>query len=233
MHSVILLPGLAHDAAAWRDVRPALDLRHRVQVSDVHFHHDTLPQMAAALWAEHPGRHVLIGHSMGGMLAMEAALQAPGRVEALALLATSARADTDALITLRTGAISMFEAGRLDEVLRANLMFAFHPRHAAGSPIPDRYLDDMRRAGASALIRQNRAVMARRDLRPKLPAITCPTLLMCGEADLITPPEHTHELAAGLPAARTVWLKDCGHMLTLEQPGEVARQLLAWLDELR
>ena len=233
MHSVILLPGLAHDAAAWHAVRPALETQHLVQVSDVHFRHDTLPQMAAALWAEHPGRHVLVGHSMGGMLAMHAALLAPERVAALGLLATSARPDTEALITLRTGAIAMFEAGRVEEVLRANVMFAFHPRHGAGSPVTDRYLADMRRSGAAALVRQNRAVMARRDLRPDLHSIPCPTLLMCGEADQITPPEHTREIAAGLPAAKVIWLKDCGHMLTLEQPEEVARQLLAWLDELR
>lgn len=233
MHSVILLPGLAHDAAAWREVLPTLGSSQQIQISDVHFRHDTLPQMAAALWAEHPGRHVLVGHSMGGMLAMEAALQAPQRVAAVALLATSARADTEALITLRTGAIAMFEAGRVEEVLRANVMFAFHPRHGAGSPVTDSYLADMRRSGSAALVRQNRAVMARRDLRPDLHAITCPTLLMCGDTDQITPPEHTREIAAGLPAASVIWLKDCGHMLTLERPQEVGQHLVEWLAGLR
>jgi hypothetical protein len=54
----------------------------------------------------------------------------------------------------------------MDEVLRANVLFAFHPAHAADAALVDGYLELVRRAGAGALIRQNRAVMARPDLRP-------------------------------------------------------------------
>ena len=97
MHSVILLPGLACDASLWRGQIAALSAQHQVSVSEVHFRFDTLPLMAAALLAEHPGRHVLIGASMGGRLALEAARLAPDRVHALALLGSTARPDTPEL----------------------------------------------------------------------------------------------------------------------------------------
>lgn len=234
MHTVILLPGLASDATVWRDQLPALASRHLVHVSDVHFRFDTLPQMAAALLAEAPpGPLVLVGTSMGGMLALEAQRQAPQRVAAMALLGSSARADTPELLQLRSEACTLFEQGRMDEVLRANVLFAFHPNSARRRELVDTYLGFVRRAGAAALIRQNRAVMARVDSRPLLPQVACPVLVLCGEADLLTAPEHAQEMAAAIPGARLEMVPGAGHLLTLEQPARVNVLLLGWLDGLR
>jgi len=239
-HSLILLPGLGCDAGVWAPLLPALASAHHVHVSDVHSHHATLPQMAQALLGRHPGlhpgrhlgRHVYIGASMGGMVALEVARQAPQAVAGLAVVGSSARADTPELIALREQAITLFEAGRMDEVLRANVPLAFHPHGAAQPSLVTSYLAMVRRAGAAGLIAQNRAVMARADLRPHLARITAPVLLVCGEADTLTPPEHSREMAALLPNARLELVPGAGHMLTLEQPQRVAELLLAWLARL-
>jgi pimeloyl-ACP methyl ester carboxylesterase len=232
MHTVILLPGLASDATVWRDQLPVLAARHLVHVSDVHFRFDTLPEMAAALLAETAGPLVLVGTSMGGMLALEAAHQAPQRVRAVAALGSSARPDTPELKRLRTDAIALFEQGRMDEVLRANTAFAFHPAHAQRRDLIDGYFGFVRAAGAAQLIRQNRAVMARPDLRPTLPALRCPLLVACGEADLLTPVEHSREIAALVPHAQLEIVPGAGHMLTMEQPARVNALLRAWLQGL-
>jgi pimeloyl-ACP methyl ester carboxylesterase len=206
-----------------------------VTVRTPHFEHDTLPEMAAALLAAEPGALVLVGHSMGGMVALEAAHQAraeTGRIVALALLGSTARPDTPELIALRRQACEMFAAGRIDEVLRANVPFAFGPASGTDGMLVERYVAMIRRAGARALIRQNQAVMARGDARPRLPGIACPALVACGDADLLTPPEHAEELAAGLPAARLEIVPGCGHMLTLEQPARVGALLRDWLEHL-
>ena len=94
MHSLILLPGLACDAEVFAEQAAALSAVGRVHIADVHSRFDSLPEMAAALLAEQPGQQVLVGTSMGGMLALEAQRQAPQRVRAIALLGSSARADT-------------------------------------------------------------------------------------------------------------------------------------------
>lgn len=236
MHTLVLLPGLACDATLWRDQIPALSAHrphHRVVVSDVHARHDTLPEMATALLAEQAGELVLMGCSMGGIVALEATRLAPQRIKALALLGSTARADTPEVAQLRHDAIALFEQGRADEVLHANAAFMFHPDLPEDDEIVATYLDFVRRAGADALIRQNRAIAARADLRPALGAIRCPTLVACGEADAITPLECSQELADGIPGARLAVVPGCGHLLTLEQPARVNALLLEWLTSLR
>ena len=234
MLSVILLPGLACDDALFEHQARALQGPGvRLRISDAHTRAATLPAMAERLLAEQPGRHVLIGASMGGMLALEMHRQAPQRVAALGLLGTTARPDTPELIALRTQACELFAAGRMDEVLRANVLFAFHPARAREPGLVDRYLAMIGRAGAQQLIAQNRAVMARVDSRPHLLHLACPVLLACGDTDLLTPPECTHEMAAAIPHARLEIIPGAGHMLTMEQPARVSALLQDWLAALR
>lgn len=229
MPTLTLLPGLACDAAVWQDLLPALASRHAVFVSSVHSRHATLPAMAAALLAERPGPLWLAGCSMGGMLALELWRQAPQRVRGLALLGTSARPDTPEVLALREQACVLFAAGRMNEVLRANVLLAFHPLHARPAGVVEAYLAMLRRAGAEQLIAQNRAVMARVDSRPTLRSITCPVLVACGEADQLTPPEHSREIAALTPGARLEIVPGAGHMLAMEQPERLTHLLLDWL----
>jgi pimeloyl-ACP methyl ester carboxylesterase len=231
--TVILLPGLACDEALWRDQLPALrDRGHRVVVSNVHQRHATLPLMARALLAEHSGPLVLVGSSMGGMLAQHAHRAARERIAALALLSTTARPDTPELLQLRSDAIVEFEAGRAETVLRANAMFAFHPDHAADRARVDDYVQRILRIGAGQLIAQNRAVMARADMRPWLADIRCRLLVACGDSDLLTPLEHSREIAAAVPYAQLEVVPRAGHLMTWEQPARVNALLLQWLDRV-
>lgn len=235
MRSLLLLPGLACDQALFHDQAAPLAAQGRVHISNVHTREPTLPAMAKRLLAEHPGRHVLIGCSMGGMLAMELHRQAPDRIDAIALLGTTARPDTPELIELRTQACELFAAGRMDEVLRANVLFAFHPHGARRPGLVQAYLDMIGRGGALQLIAQNRAVMARPDSRPQVARMRCPVLVACGEADLLTPAEVSREMHALLPepaTARMDIVPGAGHMLTMEQPERVTQLLLDWLHTL-
>jgi pimeloyl-ACP methyl ester carboxylesterase len=229
MHTTLLLPGLACDAAMWHAQQSALSGQGPVLVSDVHTRHESLAAMAAELLAAHAGRLRLVGASMGGMLALEMVRQAPSRIAALALLGSTARADTTEMLKLRADAILMFEQGRMLEVLRANVALAFDPLNAQRPGLVRSYLEMIVRAGPRQLIAQNRAVMARPDSRALLPSIRWPTLVICGASDLLTPPECSREMAAAMPAARLEVIEKCGHMLTLEQPQCVNALLTDWL----
>ncbi len=271
--TVVLIPGLACDAELLAPQAEALRAAgHAVRDSLVHFHGLTLPDMATRLLAETDGPLVLVGASMGGMVALHAALSAPlggpalsaplggpalsaplggpalsappggpalaepARVRGIALLGCTARADTPELIALRRQACSLFAAGRMDEVLRANVAFAFHPNRARDPGLVARYFAMVRRAGAEALIRQNEAVMARADLRPRLADIACPLLALVGEADRLTPPEHAREIVAAVQSAgqpaRLEILPGAGHLPGWEQPARVNALLLGWLGGL-
>ena len=230
--TTVLLPGLACDAELWRDQQAVLAPRYAPRVANVHTRAASLPEMGELLLADHPGPLVLIGASMGGRIALEAARRAPERVRGLALLGSTARADSDELRALRSQAIVEFESGRGDDLLDANVWFVFHRRAWDDEGLLARYRAMVARAGFEQLVRQNRALIAAHDLRPALRAIACPTLVMCGDADGVTPPEYSRELAAAIPGAHLEWVAECGHMLTMEQPTAVNARLLPWLAAL-
>ena len=226
MTQLILVPGLAGNESMWRPQLAAL-ARWQPHVSDAHARADTIPAMAELLLREHEGPLVLCGASMGGMVAMEAARQAPERIAGLALLGTDARPDSPQMTALREAAILLFAQGRVREVIEPNVAMAFHPEHAA--VLAPAYLDFVLAAGAQALVRQNRAVIARPDARRHLGTVRCPVLVMCGEDDRLTPPECSREIASLVAQARLVMVPRCGHMLTMERPEVVNAALADWL----
>lgn len=229
--TLVLIPGLAGDAVMWRAQLEGLR-EWSPRVTDVHMRLDTIPAMASALLAEHEGALVLCGASMGGMIALEAARQAPHRVAALALLGTTARPESVEMRQVRENAIRLFEQGRVAEVIEPNVRFAFHPDNAKDEQRVAAYVEFVLRAGASQLVRQNRAVIARPDARDHLPRVACPVLVMHGEDDALVPFEHAQEMAALMPHAKLVPVPRCGHMLTMERPAIVNEALARWLRNL-
>ncbi len=228
---LVLIPGLAADERMWRAQLDALAEWSPV-VSAVATRASSIEAMAAQVLADHQGPLVLCGASMGGMIAMEAVRQSPGRIRALALLGTNARPESAEMQTLREVAVKLFEQGRAEEVIRPNVTMAFHPDHARDKALVDAYLEFVLEAGGAQLAAQNRAVIARPDARLHLPHVQCPTLVMCGESDRLTPPECAREIAALVPAARLVMVPRAGHMLTMEEPDFVNAALIEWLRSL-
>ena len=66
-------------------------------------------------------------------------------------------------------------------------------------------------------------------MRPQLASIRCPTLVLVGDGDELTPPALSEEIAAGIAGARLVVVPDVGHLSTLERPEAVNRALVEWL----
>lgn len=229
MTTLVFLPGLASDRAMWAAQLAAFDGLLPTVCSDVHFRAESLPAMAAQLLAELPGPLVLCGASMGGMVALHAALAAPARVVGLGLFGTSARAESPDIAARRAAAFRMIEAGHFEDMIQTNVPFAFHLSRLDETALLNDYLEMLRRAGPAELMRQNRAIADREDLRPRLGGIGCPALVLCGDEDRVTTTEASRELARLLPAAELEWLADCGHMLTMERPAEVNASLRRWL----
>ena len=119
----------------------------------------------------------------------------------------------------------------LDDVARA-LVVVSRETDPGQADLREQYLDFVLAAGTNQLIRQNRAIMARPDARLHLPRVTCPTLVVCGDSDQLTPPECSREIASLIPKAQLHFVAQCGHMLTMERPEEVNALLLDWLNRL-
>jgi len=73
----------------------------------------------------------------------------------------------------------------------------------------------------------------RADMRPWLADIRCPLLVACGDGDLLTPQEHSREIAHAVPHARLEVVPGAGHLMTWEQPERVNALLLQWLADLQ
>jgi pimeloyl-ACP methyl ester carboxylesterase len=225
---LVLLPGLLCNERLFAAQAAELGRDRRVTVADLR--QDTsMADMAERVLADAPARFALCGLSMGGYLALLIALTAPERVTRLAVLNGQARADAPDALARRTAQMGLAESGRFDEVPEQLLPLFLHADRLADPGLCDTVRAMAAEVGPEAFVRQQRALMGRTDLRPRLEAIRCPALLLSGRHDRLIPPERTEEIAASIPGATYVLLGRCGHLSTLERPEAVNGQLEAWL----
>lgn len=225
---LILLPGMPLDGALWEH-----QTRHLADVAEPTVGdltgQESMAALAAAVLAQAPPRFALAGLSMGGYVAFEILRQAPERVAKFALLDTSARPDTPEQTATRQDAVRLVGQGRLRQVVAAGLPRLVHPDRTGDAALAESVQAQAQRVGPDGYARQQTAIMNRPDSRPGLAAIACPTLVLCGRQDAITPPEVHEEIAGGIPGARLVLVEDCGHLSAMEQPQAVTALLREWL----
>ncbi|MBA5778698.1 alpha/beta fold hydrolase [Stappia sp. F7233] len=227
MTPLVLVPGLLCTEALYAPQIAALADR-PILIAD-HRQHDTIEAIARDILGNAPERFALAGLSMGGYIALEIMRLAPERVERLALLDTTARPDVPAQTETRLRLIEITENGNFERV--APMLFpAFVHDNRLEDETLRRIVTDMAlETGPAAFIRQQRAIMARDDARPRLGAIACPTLVLVGDGDKLTPPDRSQEIHHGIAGSRLEIIADCGHLSTLEKPKAVTSALLAWL----
>lgn len=223
---LFLVPGLLCDERLFAAQLPALAARTAVRVAETRLD-DTLGGMADRLLAEAPERFALAGLSMGGYVCFEVMRRAPERVTRLALLDTQARADTPEAAQRRKELMALAERGEFLGVAPRLLPLFLHPANL--ERVGPTVTAMAAAVGKDAFLRQQRAILARPDSRPLLPRIDCPTLVLCGRQDQLTPPALHEEMAAAIPNATLVVLPACGHLAPLERPQAVTAQLVAWL----
>jgi pimeloyl-ACP methyl ester carboxylesterase len=226
----VLVPGLLCSPRFYAAALPALWRHGPVMVAD-HTRHDNIADIARALLAEAPPRFALAGHSMGGYIALEVMRQAPERVTRLALLDTAAPADTPEQTERRQGLIKLAKEGKFSTIPKVLFPLTVDKSAAGRTELLEVAQAMAEETGLEAFLRQQSAIIGRIDSRPHLAAIRCPTLVLVGDSDQLTPPERSRELAAGIAGSRLVTIERCGHMCALEHPERVTRELVAWLGD--
>lgn len=224
---LLLLPGLLCDARLWRDQAEALADIARVQVADLTLD-ASVAAMAARALALAPPRFALGALSMGGYVAFEILRQAPQRVERLALLSTSARADPPKRAAVRRASLALAERGRFAGVTRKLLPQLVHAEHVEGE-VGEAVMAMAERVGRNAFLRQQRAILERPDSSPLLAGLALPTIIGVGDDDRMTPAEESHRLHAGIAGSRLHVFAACGHLPPMEKPAETTALLRDWL----
>lgn len=228
---LVMLPGLLNNANLFTEQIPALSALATVEVGDLTTG-STIGEMAAGILETVTAEQfVLLGLSLGGYVAFEILRQAPARVSALVLMDTTARPDTAEARAGREALIAL-AATDLDAVIEKLLPRLSHPEKM-GLPAVRGVIHTMAtNLGKDVFERQQRAIMDRVDSRSLLAGITCPTLVVCGRDDLITPPALAAEMADGIAQARLEIIPQCGHLSTLDQPAAVNRLLVDWIRQI-
>lgn len=226
---LLLLPGLLCDGDLWSDQIRDFSGARAVMVTCMTGAED-VDRLAADILALAPPRFALAGLSMGGYVALAMMRAAPERVTRLALLDTNARADSDEQRARRRGLIELARKGRFKGVTPRLLPLLLHPDRLRDEPLVARVTGMAERIGREGFVRQQTMIMGRPDARPGLARIACPTLVLCGRQDALTPPALAEEMADAIGGATLAIVEQSGHLSTMEQPAAVNAQLAAWLE---
>ena len=225
---LVLIPGLACTKALFAHQIKALEGGYEVIIGD-HTGHDSLGAIASSILDNAPERFALAGLSMGGYLSFEILRQAPHRVERLALMDTSARGDLIEKADQRRAAIGLAKAGKFDQVCRATLDLSIAKSRRNDFELKRKITAMAMDMGVEKWIVQMQALMGRSSSVALLPYIKCPTLVVVGDEDQLTPMDCAIEMAETIPGARLEVVADCGHMSTMERPEAVTTLLREWL----
>jgi pimeloyl-ACP methyl ester carboxylesterase len=177
-------------------------------------------------------RAVWVGLSIGGMIALRAALRAPERVSALVLADTSAASEPGVrrlrYRAMGAGARLVGLGPFMGQVMALMLGPSTHRDR------PDLVAEWRARIVAAhlpSILNLTGALFARESLLDRLGEILVPTLVLVGEEDEAQPPARSRELAAGLPNAELIVVPEAGHLSPLEQPEVVSETIRDFLVE--
>jgi pimeloyl-ACP methyl ester carboxylesterase len=184
--------------------------------------------LVALIDAAGPARVALVGHSMGALAALEAAALAPGRLDRLALLGVAARVPVHP---------ELMASARGGESLASALVTAWgfgRKAHFGGHPAPGLWMTGggyqlLERANEGVLANDLAASEAYEGATQAAGKVDCPTLLLLGEADRMTPAKGARALEEALGNVETVVLPGAGHMMTIEEPDRTLDALKAFI----
>lgn len=228
-------PQMAALPAGWRGVAP--DLRGfgrsrggRLPARHVRDHAADVLALVASLGA---GPVVLVGLSMGGYIAFECWRQRPSAIRGLVLADTRAEADADDARARRVSLQARAAAEGTGAVIDAMLPVLLGATTRVADPhLAVRVREWAMETEATAVIDALEALRTRPDSRQTLPTITCPTQVIVGQEDTITPPEFARVIADGITGAGLVTIPLAGHLANVEQPEAFTAALASWLRAL-
>ncbi|WP_308916621.1 3-oxoadipate enol-lactonase [Jannaschia sp. LMIT008] len=234
---LILVHSLGCDARIWDDVAARLRGQADLILYDLRGHGlsesgtppyamaDHAADLLSLIEAEERPAHVC-GLSIGGMVAMRAALDQPDRIAGLILCDTAARIGSAARYAARADAI---RAGGMAAIADEQMERWFTPRFRAARPEVVRLMRLM-------LLRQpvdgylgSVAALRDTDLEGEVGSIAVPTLCLVGAEDASTPPAAVRALTTAIPGAAHAEIPGAGHLPCLEAPERMAGEISRFL----
>ena len=244
--AIVFLHSFLSDNTHFRHQISALEKTHLVLAIDTRGHgrssaatekftiYDLLDDAIAVLDAEGVGSAVWVGHSLGGFVAMRAALNHPERVSGLVLIGTEAGSqslqkraqDLGLKWVLRTFGPQFISP------LIAKTMFGKTTQRVNPALVRS-YRESFADMQVGSICHCIDAVGRRDDVLSRLREIQCPTLVVVGDEDIPLPPSKSRMIATRVHGASLTIIVGAGHLCPVEKPVEVTAMLLSFVGELQ
>jgi pimeloyl-ACP methyl ester carboxylesterase len=224
--TLTFLPGTMCDERLWRPVRQQLEPRFSTAYAPIESQATRQGMLDLLLRAAEPAPLHLVAFSMGGYLALDFALEHPGRVASLITVGSSAFGLTDAEKAERARALELLGKHDYRGMATSRLQQFVHPSHWANPEVVDVIRAMDRDLGKETLVAQLRETSARDSLGPRLWELAIDVLLIGADGDPFVPWSSIEEMARLIPRAEPVMATNAGHMMPLEQPDWLTAQIM-------
>ncbi len=228
MRTVALIPGLVSDARVWRTLRKALEGRAILHDGNITVFPD-IAQMAMGLLFETEGELIVVGHSLGGRVAMEMARQSPDRVKALVLANTGHTPKKPGEEVKRHEMIALGHRS-MDALAAQWLPPMLDPARVGDAALVGDLTEMVLNAGAEVHERQICSLLNRPDAGTYMPSCKAPVLLITGAQDGWSPEAQHREIQQMVPDGELKVIDNAGHFMPVEQPAATADAIVEWLE---
>jgi pimeloyl-ACP methyl ester carboxylesterase len=224
---LVILPGFLQDARAFLPQIVHLGATRQVILPPLPG--ETVEQMSLAALRDLPRRFALLGHGLGGDVAIDILRRLPEAVTRIALVSTDPLPEPPAAAAAREARLVAARAGRLAEAVARDIPAAALAAGDWREPVLELVQDMAAGFGTDGYLRQTRAVQRRPDQQKTLRKHRVPALILAGAADTLVPVRRQEFLAGLMPMARLTVIAEAGHLPQLEQPEAVTAALRDFL----
>ena len=228
MTPVVMIPGMMCDERIFAHQIKELGTDTEVYIADIS-KYSSIQELASDVLENSPPKFFLVGHSMGGIVAMEMCSQEPDRIEKLVIMDSNPKPELEETKLKREPQIRNVISGNLAQVMKEEMK----PNYLADSykqkDILNTCMEMALTLGPEVFVRQSRALQDRDDQQSTLKDLNIPVLIMCGAEDKLCSLEK-HELMHNIiNDSKLEVVMGAGHMPTLEQPQKTTEVIKSWL----
>lgn len=221
---LVLIPGLMADARLFLPQMVQLGATRAMQVV-LPTQGETVEQMSEAILPGLPEQFALLGHGLGGDIALDLIRRVPDRVTRVVLMATDPLSEPPQAAAAREARIVAAKSGRLAEAMRQEIPLAALVDAPWREEIMALVQDMALGLGEGVFLRQSRALQRRPDQQKTMRRVKLPVLVIAGEADTLVPMRRQEFTANLMPYGKLLVIEAAGHLASLEQPEVVSKAI--------
>ena len=227
--NLVLVPGLLSTDLLWREQLKALTDLADVRVTQQHLRHKSCNAIAEAILEESPPNFAIAGSSMGSHIALLVKKKGGARVTHICLVGTASNINAVDQDELCRTMLKLADQGAYDQI-KQQMMELFLNSDNFQITSMRSAVDTMAEVvGLDRFVQQVKALNEDGDLRSDLKDIDCPTLILSGDDDKLSPHQSTREIFQGIQNSKLVTIKGAAHLLPLERPDTVSELMRQWL----